>query len=99
MRGTRAKTWPPPLFRLQHQPGETETTPVGFQQTGTNTNDGHNRNSRAKLNAYYTPAIMKKVKEIYWMDFALWDAVKQAEESEGRGVSGRHVGKILSSRV
>jgi hypothetical protein len=87
VRGSLANTWPPPPLKRNE-------TAVGFQQEGTNTNDQHNRNSRAKLDAYYTPDILKKVKEIYWMDFALWDAVKQAER-KGH-VSGRQIGKILN---
>jgi len=81
-KGTAAATWPPPPL----QPGEKAE---GFQQQGTNDNDKHNRNSRNKLDKYYTPELMKKVREIYWMDFALWDALKEAEK-EGK-VRGKDI--------
>lgn len=77
-RGSASATWPPSI---------NETSVIGFQQQGTNDNDKHNQDSRKKLDQYYTPELMKKVREIYWMDFQLWDAVKEAErEAKVKGV-------------
>lgn len=83
-KGNAAMTWPPPLTN--------NTDAVGFQQVVTKEgHDGltfqHSKGSKTKLDEYYTPELMRRVKELYWMDFKLWDAVKEAE-SEGtvRGV-------------
>ena len=93
-KGNAAVTWPPP-------PLETGEVAVGFQQLQVATNEGggmdttgHNKNSRTKLEDYYTPELLTKVKELYWMDFALWDAIQEAEK-EGI-ISGRDIARILN---
>lgn len=91
-KGTRYCTWPPAPLK----PGEEA---VGFQQKESSDGrggmdaHGHHKGSRNKLDEYYTPKLMKKVKELYWMDFALWDAIQEAEMKEI--VSGKDIVRAL----
>lgn len=73
---------------------------AGFQQQVV-ANDGqgdittrHSHNSWTKMKGYYTPELLGKVKKLYWMDFALWNAVQEAQE-EGK-VRGEDIAPILS---
>jgi hypothetical protein len=73
-----AVTYPPDPLK----PGESA---LGFQQeAGDDRQAGiTTRRSQAswnKLNEYYTPELLEKVKKLYWMDFALWDALQEAQE-------------------
>ena len=40
------------------------------------------------------PELMAKVRKLYWMDFALWDALKEAEK-EGK-THGRDIARKLN---
>lgn len=92
-KGNAAITWPPEPLRQGEEA-------VGFQQKvskrgkdGMDTT-GHSKGSRSKVDVYYTPELMKRVKGLYWMDFALWDAVKEAEK---KGiVHGKYVATKLN---
>ena len=87
-KGNLAMTFPPsPLL-----PNETA---VGFQQeeSGMDTFK-HNKDSHSKIDEYYTPELMKKVKELYWMDFQLWDAL-QVSKKQGL-VHGKDIAKLLN---
>jgi hypothetical protein len=87
-RGNLAMRYPPPPLL----PNETA---VGFQQeeNGMDTFK-HHKDSHSKIDDYYTPELMKKVKELYWMDFKLWDAL-QLSNKQGV-VHGKDIGKLLN---
>jgi hypothetical protein len=57
----------------------------------------HSHNSWTKMmKEYFTPELLEKVKKLYWwMDFALWDAVVQEAQEEGK-VRGEDIAPILS---
>ena len=76
---------------LAIRPPELHESRIGFMQEGSAGRSGHHRNAQQKIDRYYSPALMEKVRQLYWMDFALWDAVQQAG-SAVRGVD--IVGKL-----
>ena len=89
IKGRLTCTWPPEPLK----PGEVA---VGFQQQisedgkGGMDTQGHSTGSRSKLDQYYTPELLAKVKKLYWMDFALWDALKEADDEglvNGKGIA------------
>ena len=53
----------------------------------------HSLGSHKLLKQFYTPELLQKVKEIYWMDFVLYEAIKKAE-ALGK-VQGRDVAALL----
>lgn len=65
---------------------------TGFQQD-TKFLDHHSRRAREKMERYYKPDLLAKVKELYQDDFALWQAIQLAG-SKGI-VSGKDIAKIL----
>lgn len=77
--------WPPPLSQKA----------IGFQQEDEMDTFLHGTGSKLKLEQYYTPELMEKVKKLYWMDFELWEAVEQVSNNGGMA-SGRDVAKILN---
>lgn len=86
-KGNAAMTWPPTLLNNE------SSVVVGFQQEETDTFQ-HNQHSHNKLEEYYTPALMKKVRELYWMDFKLWDALQEATK---QGLfHGKDIAKLLN---
>jgi hypothetical protein len=88
--GTASMTWPPPPLKRG------EVAP-GFQQEQVGHEIDplqHNKGSKQKLNKYYTPELMEKVKKLYWMDFQLWNAL---QEAKGSGlVCGKDIVKLLN---
>ena len=87
-----AVTYPPDPLK----PGQVA---AGFQQQVMNDRQGgittrHSQSSWNKMKEYYTPALLEKVKKLYWMDFALWDAVQHAQK-EGK-VRGKDIAPILN---
>mmetsp|Transcript_6687 Transcript_6687/g.14671 ORF Transcript_6687/g.14671 Transcript_6687/m.14671 type:complete len:463 (-) Transcript_6687:82-1470(-) len=52
---------------------------IGFMQDGSTGKSGHHRNAQQKIDRYYSPELMEKVRQLYWMDFELWDAVQQSD--------------------
>lgn len=78
---------PGPLKAGEVAPGFQQVSKSG--EAGMDT-QGHNTRSRSKLDRYYTPALMSKVKKLYWMDFALWEAAKEVTKdgaANGKDVS------------
>lgn len=65
----------------------------GFQQQNTLANDEHNTDSYKKFDLYYTAELMETVKRVYWMDFALYDAVLDA------GKEGKVHGKDIANKL
>lgn len=86
-KGNRYMTWPP-------EPLKDGEVALGFQQQTSHDIDLHSRGTKKKLDEYYSPELMAKVKKLYWMDFALWDAVQAAGE-EGI-VSGKDIAPKLN---
>lgn len=84
-------------------PPDPDIPAQGFQQrVGMTGQDGmdtirHSLGSHKLLKLHYTPELLQKVKEIYWMDFALYDAIKRAEDS-GK-VRGRDVAALLDPEL
>lgn len=72
-------TYPPEPLK----PGQVA---LGFQQEASgherfsSITTRHSRGSSSKFNQYYTPELLEEVKKLYWMDFALWNAVQEAQK-------------------
>jgi len=88
-RGNRYCTWPPEPLK----PGEVA---LGFQQQSSHDIDRHSQGSKKKIDQYYTPELLAKVKALYWMDFALWDALQEADK-EGN-VRGKDIARKLDPK-
>ena len=73
---------------------------VGFQQrtatnkTAANTAYGHSKGSSKKIDEYYSPEMLEKVRKIYSSDWELW---KLVNEKTGLA-NGRELASRLSSR-
>jgi hypothetical protein len=86
-----AVTYPPEPLK----PGEAA---AGFQQQVADDRQSgitnrHSQSSWNKINEYYTPELLKKVKTLYWMDYALWRALQEAQK-EGK-VRGEEIAQTL----
>lgn len=44
---------------------------------------GHATDSKTKMDTYYTPEMLKKVKELYKQDYKLWDLVNEEKLHSG----------------
>jgi len=75
---------------IKNPPPPLEVPTLGFQQE-IHTADHHSRGAESKLDAYYTPELRDRVRKLYWMDYALWDAVQQANDE------GKHHGKDVAA--
>ena len=73
--------------RVRIPPPDPMTVPAtGFQQLSqSNSSDHHSRNAQDKLDQYYTPELLERVRKLYWMDYALWDALQQAGVDQHHG--------------
>jgi len=75
---------------IQNPPPPLEEPTAGFQQE-VHASDHHSRGAKSKLDAHYTPELRERVRKLYWMDYALWDAVQQASDE------GKHLGKDVAA--
>lgn len=67
---------------------------LDFQQQTSKDIVRHSQGAQKKLDEYYTPELLDKVKKLYWMDFRLWDALQQASR-EGI-VRGKDIARKLN---
>lgn len=79
-------------FRISDQ-----QIPPGFQQQQSRVakEHDHSTGARSRLDEYYTPEIMSRVRKLYWMDFELWGAVQKAGKEKTS--TGRDVASLLNS--
>jgi hypothetical protein len=70
------------LFGFQQNPE------VGTEQKdalrASDTGYGHATNSRTKMDNYYTPEMLEKVKRLYKYDYQLWELVNDEQLHTGR---------------
>lgn len=59
-------------------PDVSKVEATGFQQGQAARPDFHNTGSQTKIDKYFTPELLSRVRKLYWMDYALWDALHQA---------------------
>ena len=59
------------LFGFQQKPKSSMNDTLRASDTGY----GHATDSKTKMDTYYTPEMLKKVKELYKQDYKLWDLV------------------------
>lgn len=84
------------MCRIKSHPHDA-THHVGFQQrtatneTAANTAYGHSKGSNKKMDEYFSPELLKKVREeMYSSDWALWKLVNEKNElSNGRELASR----------
>lgn len=70
-------------------PDVSQVNATGFQQSHGN-HDHHSRGASSKINEYFTPELLERVRKLYWMDYALWDAVQEAGPDQ-------HHGKVIAA--
>jgi hypothetical protein len=60
------------------------TTVYGFNQRGPSSNGEsvHATGSKSKLDKYYTPELLEKVRKAYAIDYAIWDDLKRLPSDE-----------------
>jgi len=79
-RRKKYKSPPPEISQVQA---------AGFQQIH-GTQDHHSQGAQHKIDEYFTPELLERVRKLYWMDYALWDAMQQAGPD-------RHHGKDIAA--
>lgn len=81
----RTKAYP-----VQNPPPDvSKVNTTGFQQSPVS-RDHHSRGAQSKIDKYFTPELLARVQKLYWMDYALWDALQQAGP-------GPHHGKDIAA--
>jgi len=73
-------------------PDVSKVKATGFQQSQV-AGDHHSQGAQSKIDKYFTPELLARVQKLYWMDYALWDALQQA----GPGLHhGKDIAAILN---
>lgn len=67
-----AQCFVPPPVRENNQ-GKNSSIVLGFNQRGVSGGYSHATGSRSKVEEYYTPELLEKVRKAYAMDYAIWD--------------------------
>jgi hypothetical protein len=86
----------PATFQNDHQKDDS-TMPLGFNQRGVTHNSSnrtHSTSSKAKMEEYYTPQLLDKVRKAYAIDYVIWDELER-RMNEGQNVGGVPAGKDL----
>ena len=64
----------PPPWSLR--PPDSNYTPIGFNQRGPTKTTSHRTDSKSKLDEFYTPELLAKVRSAYKYDYEIWDDIK-----------------------
>lgn len=88
--GTSRCNSPPPivkagetLFGFQQKPPKEGGSKNESSLRASDTGYGHATDSRSKMDKYYTPEMLEKVKRLYEHDYKLWELVDEEELHSG----------------
>ena len=72
----------------------------GFNQgSGRATSYSHSSGTNSKMDEYYTPELLHKVRQAYALDYAVWDEISnRTVDDVARGIDLKHVRSYCQSR-